>query len=204
MQGADPRRRRDGHAADPDALAARTLPSLSTQLGKHLGVNGDHVAAIEYDPTKVRSVLGLPGYGQFYKGKPITTMTYDFWVGRRGHRYDGTRFTLQEIFLSSLTNFLYDDGRAPAGDPSWWGLQKKRAIATGTTTSSCWRWSRTPTTASSTPRRRPAAARCGRTPGRSAIGPFNYALSEQSVARARGGQRGDAADRRAPRPRRAS
>ena len=42
-------------------------------------------------------------------------MTYDFWVGRRGHRFDGTRFTLQEIFLSSLTNFLYDDGRAPAG-----------------------------------------------------------------------------------------
>ena len=56
-------------------------------------------------------------------------MTYDFWVGRRGHRYDGTRFTLQEIFLSSLTNFLYDDGRDPAGDGSWWGLQKKRAIA---------------------------------------------------------------------------
>ena len=74
-------------------------------------------------------MLGLPGYGQFYKGKPITTMTYDFWVGRRAHRYDGTRFNLQEIFLSSLTNFLYDDGRKPAGDPSWWGLQKKQAIA---------------------------------------------------------------------------
>ena len=107
----------------------QNLPSLSSQLGKNLGVNGDHVAAIEYNPAKVRSVLGLPGYGQFYKGKPITTMTYDFWVGRRAHRYDGTRFTLQEIFLSSLTNFLYDDGRKPAGDPSWWGLQKKQAIA---------------------------------------------------------------------------
>ena len=30
---------------------------------------------------------------------------------------DGTRFTLQEILLSQLTNFLYDDGRSPAGDP---------------------------------------------------------------------------------------
>ena len=30
------------------------LPSLSDQVGKHLGVNGDHVAAIEYDPKKVR------------------------------------------------------------------------------------------------------------------------------------------------------
>ena len=105
------------------------LPSLSGQLGRHLGSNGDHVAAIEYDPKRVRDVLGLPGYGAFHKGKPITTMTYDFYAGRRDHRHDGSRFTLQEIFLSSLTNFLYDDGREPEGDPSWWGLQKKRAIA---------------------------------------------------------------------------
>jgi hypothetical protein len=56
-------------------------------------------------------------------------MTYDFWVGRNAHRFDGSRFTLQEIFLSSLTNFLYDDGRPPPGDPSWWGRQKKHSIA---------------------------------------------------------------------------
>ena len=105
------------------------LPALSSEVGKHLGVNGDHVAAIEYDPAKVRSLLGLPAYRDFHVGKPITTMSYDWWVGRRDHRFDGTRFNLQEIFLSSLTNFLYDDGRAPAGDPSWWGLQKKQAIA---------------------------------------------------------------------------
>jgi enediyne biosynthesis protein E9 len=105
------------------------LPALSGQLGRHLGVNGDHIAAIEYDPRKVRRILGLPGYSDFHKGKPITTMTYDFWVGRRRHRYDGTRFNVQEIFLSSLTNFLYDDGRSPGGEPSWWGLQKKQAIA---------------------------------------------------------------------------
>jgi choline dehydrogenase-like flavoprotein len=105
------------------------LPSLSPQLGRNLGSNGDHVAAIEYDPKKIRDVLGLPGYGAFHKGKPITTMTYDFYAGRRDHRYDGTRFTVQEIFLSSLTNFLYDDGRDPTGDPSWWGLQKKQAIS---------------------------------------------------------------------------
>ncbi len=105
------------------------LPSLSDQVGRHLGSNGDHVAAAEFDAAKVRSVLGLPGYGQFYKGKPITTMSYDWWVGRSDHRYDGTRFNLQEIFLSTLTNFLYDDGRDPEGEPSWWGLQKKQAIA---------------------------------------------------------------------------
>ncbi|MFL5913003.1 MAG: FAD-dependent oxidoreductase [Gaiellaceae bacterium] len=106
------------------------LPSLSNQVGKHVGGNGDHIAGVEYDPAKIRSLLKLPGYGEFHKGKPITTMTYDFWVGRRDHRYDGTRFNLQEIFLSSLTNALYDDGRDPGGDPSWWGLQKKQSIAT--------------------------------------------------------------------------
>lgn len=106
------------------------LPSLSPAVGKHLGVNGDHVAAIEVNPKKVRSVLGLPGYGQFYKGRPITVMSYDYYAGKRGRRHDGTRFTLQEILLSQLTNFLYDDGRKPFGDPSWWGEQKKRSIST--------------------------------------------------------------------------
>ncbi len=114
----------------PILMRSRTaLPSLSPHVGLHLGSNGDHVAALEYDPAKVRRQLGLPGYGQFHKGKPITTMTYDFWAGRRAHRFDGTRFTLQEIFLSSLTNFLYDDGREPAGEPSFWGAQKKRSVA---------------------------------------------------------------------------
>ncbi len=114
----------------PILLRSRNdLPSLSQQVGRNVGSNGDHVAALELDPKRVRDLLGLPGYHEFYKGKPITTMSYDFWVGRGDRRYDGTRFTLQEIFLSSLTNFLYDDGRAPSGDPSWWGLQKKQAIA---------------------------------------------------------------------------
>src|SRR3954470_16637298 len=45
------------------------LPSLSSQLGRHLGVNGDHVAGLEYDPGKVRSQLRLPGSGSFHKGK---------------------------------------------------------------------------------------------------------------------------------------
>jgi choline dehydrogenase-like flavoprotein len=109
--------------------SALDLPALSGHVGHHLGSNGDHVAAIEYDPQRVHDVLGLGRYHAFHKGMPITTMSYDFWAGRRGHEYDGTRFTLQEIFLSTLTNLLYDDGRAPAGEPSWWGVQKKDAIA---------------------------------------------------------------------------
>ena len=158
-----------------------SLPSLSAQVGKNLGVNGDHVAAIEFDPARVRSVLGLPGYHEFYKGKPITTMTYDWWVGRRAHSFDGTRFNLQEIFLSSLTNFLYDSGRTKPGGPSWWGLQKKQAIAN---------WSRRIELLAmvedthdgewySAP---PSGAAERPNPGPVAIGTFNYAMSEQSLA----------------------
>jgi choline dehydrogenase-like flavoprotein len=106
------------------------LPGLSPRVGKHLGINGDHIAAVEYDEGKVRDVLGLPGYGQAYKGNHITTMSYDWWAGRPGHANDGTRFTLQEIFLSPLAHALYDDARAPSGEPSWWGLQKKAALST--------------------------------------------------------------------------
>jgi enediyne biosynthesis protein E9 len=106
------------------------LPSLSSQVGRHLGINGDHIAGIEYDERRVRDVLALPGYGQIYKGNHITTMSYDWWVGKNGHQNDGKRFTLQEIYLSPLAHTLYDDGRAPSGEPSWWGLQKKEALST--------------------------------------------------------------------------
>lgn len=105
------------------------LPSIAQHLGRHLGVNGDHVAAIEVNPGKAVDVLGLPGYAEFFKGKPITAMTYDFWVGKRSHKHDGTRFNLQEILLSPITNFLYDDGRGDLEEPSWWGREKKRAIS---------------------------------------------------------------------------
>jgi choline dehydrogenase-like flavoprotein len=106
------------------------LPNLSEHIGRHLGINGDHVAAIEYDERAVRSALRLPGYGQIYKGNHITTMTYDFWAGKSGNAADGTRFTLQEIYLSPLAHILYDDGRGPITDPSWWGLEKKQALST--------------------------------------------------------------------------
>jgi choline dehydrogenase-like flavoprotein len=157
------------------------LPSLSSQVGQNLGVNGDHVAALEFDPQKIRSVLGLPGYDEFYKGKPITTMSYDWWLGRSSHAYDGTRFNLQEIFLSTLTNFLYDSGRATAGGPSWWGLQKKHAVAH-------WR-NRTELLAMvedtndgtyfAAP---PSGAAERPDAGPIALGTFNYAMSEQSLA----------------------
>jgi choline dehydrogenase-like flavoprotein len=160
--------------------SSAALPSLSPQVGRHLGVNGDHVAAVEYDPRKVQRVLGLPHYRDFHKGKPITTMTYDYWVGRRPHRYDGTRFNLQEIFLSTLTNFLYDDDRKPTGDPSWWGRQKKQAIhhwanriellAMVEDTHDGTFYAPPPTGGSARPNAGPIA-----------FGTFTYALSEQSV-----------------------
>jgi choline dehydrogenase-like flavoprotein len=159
------------------------LPALSSHVGKHVGVNGDHVAAIEYDDeSKVRDLLGLPGYADFFKGKPITTMSYDWYAGRPGHEHDGTRFTLQEIYLSQLTNFLYDDGRGNGEDPSFWGREKKRSIAT---------WNRhieilamVEDTSDGTFYLPPPLGgdflRTG--PGPLAIGLFDYDLSEQSVA----------------------
>ena len=107
-----------------------SLPSLSSQTGKHLGINGDHIAAVEYDENKVRDVLGLPGYGQIYKGNHISTMTYDFWTDKPGNAGDGKRFTLQEIYLSPLAHTLYDDGRSSQAQPSFFGLQKKAALST--------------------------------------------------------------------------
>jgi choline dehydrogenase-like flavoprotein len=157
------------------------LPALSGELGKHLGSNGDHVAAVEFDPARVRDVLGLPGYNEFYKGKPITTMTYDYWVNRSDHRFDGTRFTLQEIFLSTLTNFLYDSGRSQPGGPSWWGAEKKQTIAS---------WSRhidllamvEDTNDGQFYAVPPSGGSERPDPGPLCVGLFNYALSEQSIA----------------------
>jgi choline dehydrogenase-like flavoprotein len=158
------------------------LPALSAQVGHALGMDGDHIAAIEFDPRRVREVLGLPGYHEFYKGKPITTMSYDWWVGRRSHAYDGTRFNLQEIFLSSLTNFLYDSGRGRRSDePSWWGLQKKAAIA---------HWANriellalVEETNDGTFYATPVSGAAERpNAGPVAVGTFNYDMSEQSLA----------------------
>jgi choline dehydrogenase-like flavoprotein len=157
------------------------LPALSAQVGRNLGVNGDHVAAVEFDDARVRAVLGLPGYDEFYKGKPITTMSYDWWVGRKGNAYDGTRFTLQEIFLSTLTNFLYDSGRTVPGGPSWWGLQKKQAVA---------HWANRiellamveDTNDGTFLAPPPAGAAVRPNPGPIAVGMFNYAMSDQSLA----------------------
>ena len=167
------------------------LPSLSTQVGKHLGVNGDHIAGVEYDEQKVKDVLGLPGYGEFYKGNHITTMSYDWWVGRSGHQYDGKRFTLQEIYLSALAHALYDDARDPSGDRPGGACRRSRGCRPGTTTSSCWRWSRTRTTGRSSRLRRTGAP-CSPNAGPLGVGPFKYELSDQSIAGPRGRQRGDA------------
>ena len=142
-----------------------------------------------------RGVLGLPGgYDEFYKGKPITTMSYDYWVGKRGNAHDGTRFTLQEILLSPahqlpLRRRPRRRRRADAGG----GGEKKRSIST---------WSRhieilamveetmdgefyaVPPTGNG--HVQPNGGPVG-------IGLFNYALSEQSRAGARARRRRDQA-----------
>ena len=58
--------------------------------------------------------------------------------------------------------------------------RRSRRSRPSTTTSRSWRWSRTRTTANSSPPR-PAEAPCGRTPAPLWVGTFNYNLSEQTV-----------------------
>ena len=56
VQGRDPRRRRAGHAADPDALARQRRAARRSRptSAATSGVNGDHVAAIEVDSRKAK------------------------------------------------------------------------------------------------------------------------------------------------------
>ena len=79
---------------------------------------------------KVRSSLGLPGYADFFKGKPITTMSYDWWVGRPGTRTTArgsrSRRSCSPSSPTSSTTTAAGTGRSP----SWWGREKKRSIST--------------------------------------------------------------------------
>ena len=162
----------------PDALAPGTS-QLSPQAGKHLGINGDHIAAVEYDEQKVRDVLGLPGYGQIYKGNHISTMSYDWWTAKPGNAGDGKRFTLQEIYLSPLAHTLYDDGRDPTGAPSFFGLQKKAALSTFNNHIELLAMVEDTHDGEflAPPHRQPRAPDAGPL----CVGPFTYELSEQSV-----------------------
>ena len=160
------------------------LPSLSGQVGKNLGVNGDHMAAIEYDEQKVRDVLGLPGYGQFYKGNHITTMTYDFWTGKPAPPTTASASrSRRSIYPRSRTRSTTTGGTRRASPPST-GFRRSRRFRPSTTTSRSLRWSRTRTTASSSRRRRPAAT-CAPTPARWAWGrsSTSYPSSPRGCAR---------------------
>ena len=106
------------------------LPSLSAQLGKHLGINGDHIAGDRVRRAEGPRRPGLTGLRPVLQGQPHHHDELRLVGGAPGHEHDGKRFTLQEIYLSALAHILYDDARAPSGEPSWWGLQKKQALST--------------------------------------------------------------------------
>ena len=171
------------------------LPSLSSHLGKHLGVNGDHVAAIEYDAEpRSRDVLGLPRLRRVLQGQA----DHDDELRLLRRQAAATSTTApasrcRRSCLSQLTNFLYDDGRGNGGRADLVGAREEALdldLVAATSRSS--RWSRTPTTATfyrrAAERRRLRAPE--RRPGRRS-GSSTTTLSEQSIAGARGGQRGD-------------
>ena len=136
VQGADPRRRRDGHAADPDALAPerRAARRSRRHLGRHLGVNGDHVAAIEFDPKQgPRACSACRGYGAVLQGQADHDDELRL-LGRQA-RQRARRHPLHapgDPPLASSPTSSTTTAAAPAGEPSWWGREKKRAISTWT------------------------------------------------------------------------
>ena len=165
-----------------DALAARFFPPSRRRSGSNLGVNGDHVAAIEFDPARVQSVLGLPGYHEFYKGKPITTMSYDWWVGRRGARVrrhplhppgdlplDADELPLRQRPHRARRPVVVGPAEEAGGRPL---VQPDRVAGDGRG------HARRDVLAAAAERGRRSAP----APGPIAIGTFNYAMSEQSLA----------------------
>ena len=191
-----------GTAADPDALATERRRSAASRRTSAATSTSTATTSRRSRSTRRRrtGVLGLPGrYADFHKGKPITTMTYDYWVGKRGNEHDGTRFTLQEILLSQLTNFLYDDGRGGGDEPTWWGREKKRSISTWAShiemlamveETSDGEFFAVPPTGNG--HLQPNGGPIG-------IGLFGFRPSEQSLARPRRRRRRDPQDLRAPR-----
>ena len=144
------------------------------------------------------SVLGLPGYARL----PRRQADHDDDLRLLGRPARATASTARasrsrRSSSRSLTNFLYDDGRAPGGDPSWWGLQKKQAIG---------RWANriellamVEDTHDGSVLRRAAAAAAPMRPnaGPVAVGHVHLQALRAVVPRPRGGRPGDAADRRA-------
>ena len=196
-----------GDAADPDALAqptCRRCPSSSASTSASTATTSRRSSTTR---RRSASVLGLPGYARVLQGQADHDDDLRL-LGRAGarNRYDGTRFTLQEIFLSSLTNFLYDDGREPGGRAVVVGRCRRSGRSRpGPTASSCWRWSRTPTTATfyAPPPQGGGACSPNAGPGRDRRRSPTSSPSSRSRVR-EAAERGDAADRRAPRPRRGS
>ena len=167
VQGAGARHRGHGQLADPDALAQRPAVALRAARPPPGRERRPHRRDRVRPEARARGARACPPTRDFHKGKPITTMTYDFWVGpprervRRHALHAPGDLPLARSPTSSTTT-----AATPAATPPGGASRRRTRSPTGPTGSSCWRWSRTPTTATSSPCRRPAVAPCGRTPAR--------------------------------------
>jgi choline dehydrogenase-like flavoprotein len=93
------------------------LPQMSRHVGKHLSGNGDKIFFAvfpgDYHEGDSLETQWENNVTDFYKGKVISTMTYEFLE-------EG--FTIQDINYPPSLAFLF--GR-PAESPSYWGLSHK-------------------------------------------------------------------------------
>ena len=148
-------------------------------------------------------MLGLPGYGAVLQGQADHDDELRL-LGRQARQPASTAPASRCRRSSSrqLTNFLYDDGRAPrpATRPGGDGRRSARSRP-GATTSSCWRWSRTPTTVRSSRSRRRAAATVQPNGGPVGDRARSTTRSPSSLCASASGRRGDALGRRAARAR---
>ena len=106
------------------------LPSLSTQVGKHLGINGDHIAGDRVRRAEGQRSARAARLRPDLQGQP--------------HHHDDLRLLGRPVRPPVRRHALHAPGDLPLdarahplrrrratrpGEPSWWGLQKKQALS---------------------------------------------------------------------------
>ena len=184
-----------GNAADPDALARRRCRRSRATSASTSASTATTSPASSTTRRRCATCSACPATAQFYKGKPITTMTYDFWVGRRGHELRrhalhapgdlplarSTQLPLRRRPRARRRAVVVGPAEEAARSRTWNNHIELLAMVEDTNDGDVPR--------AAAERRRRAA----RTRARSGSAPFNYQLSEQSVRVREAANAGDAA-----------
>ncbi len=173
VQGADPRRGRDGHAADPDALAERPAHPLRAR-GPAPGRERRSRGRAGVQPAQDQAAARHPALRAVPQGQ--------------ADHHDDLRLLGRQALQPPRRDPVHAPGDLPLephqlplrrrplarGRARRGGARRRSARSrSGRTGSSCWRWWRTRWTGGSTSCR-PRAVACGPTPARWWSGTFSY------------------------------